>query len=138
MDAGTATDKVAEPDSPAVAKPAESEYHLDPVSTDTWKPKRRRATSARTLRLTLRSTPPGAAAFVDGARIGPTPTYWEGAASGKPRNFVFTLRGHAMARYRFVPTTDGVVHATLKKLVAEPTDAGSAPGDEAPPTPPSH
>jgi len=112
------------------------DFHLDTASTGTWQPTRKRSAPGRTLRLTLRSTPPSAMATVDGMRIGPTPTYWEGPATGKPRNFVFTLRGHAMARYRFVPTTDGVVHATLKKLVVDPTDAGVTEQRPAPASPP--
>ena len=48
-------------------------------------------------------------------------------ATGKPRNFVFTRRGYAMARYRFVPVTDGVVHGTLDKLTSPQPDAGPVP-----------
>jgi hypothetical protein len=33
------------------------------------------------------------------------------------------LSGHALARYRFVPLRDGVVHATLARIVTE-ADAG--------------
>lgn len=112
-------------------------YHLDVPTSVGWRPTREQSAPARVLRLTLRSTPPGATALVDGVPIGATPTYWEGPASGKPRNFVFTLRGHSMARYRFVPTTDGVVHATLKKLAAEPADAGPAHDEPAENEPPA-
>jgi hypothetical protein len=76
-----------------------------------------------TLHLVLRSSPPGALAAVDGTVVGPTPTYWRGAATGKPREFTFVLSGHALARYRFVPLRDGVVHATLARIVTE-ADAG--------------
>jgi len=99
-------------------------YHLDEGSSTGWHPAHDKSSPQRILRLTLRSTPPGATALVDGVPIGTTPTYWEGPATGKPRNFVFTLPGHTLARYRFVPTTDGVVHATLKKLAAQTPDAG--------------
>lgn len=106
------------------AKEPASDYHLDVASSARWRPTHEKPAESRILRLTLRSTPPGATALVDGMPIGPTPTYWEGPATGRPRNFVFTLPGHNMARYRFVPTTDGVVHATLKKLAADTPDAG--------------
>jgi hypothetical protein len=107
-------------------------YHLDTGGKGAWKPRRGKAAPPRILRLTLRTSPPGAMAHVDGTPIGVTPTYWEGPATGKPRDFVFTLRDHAMARYRFVPVTDGIVHGQLRKLVTIPPDAGAA--EVAPPT----
>lgn len=117
---------------PAPPTPA---YHLDVGPSTGWSPASEKKSPPRILRLTLRSTPPGATALVDGVPIGSTPTYWEGPATGKPRNFVFTLPGHNMARYRFVPTTDGVVHATLKKLAADLPDAGPAgEGETKPPS----
>jgi hypothetical protein len=118
---------------PSAASSSEVNFHLDTATKDIWKPERKPAVPPRTLRLTLRSAPPGATALIDGIAIGVTPTYWEGPATGKPRDFVFTLRGYAMARYRFVPTTHGTVHATLKKLVAAATDGGAQPSDEATP-----
>ena len=102
-------------------------FHLDTGGTDVWQPQRDKRNPSRTLRLTLRSSPPGAMAHVDGVPVGATPTYWEGKATGKPRNFVFTRRGYAMARYRFVPVTDGVVHGTLDKLTSPQPDAGPVP-----------
>jgi hypothetical protein len=113
----------------AKAAPAATDlggFHLDTGGADIWKPRRDKRNPSRTLRLTLRSSPPGAMAQVDGVPVGVTPTYWEGAATGKPRNFVFTLRGYSMARYRFVPVTDGVVHGKLDKLTSLPVDAGAA------------
>ena len=79
--------------------------------------------NGRTLELTLRSSPAGALAAVDGVVIGRTPTYWEGDFTGREREFTFVLPGHAIGRYRFVPTTSGVVHAPLIKLET-PHDAG--------------
>jgi hypothetical protein len=75
------------------------------------------APQRRHLELTLRSTPAGAIAAVDGLVIGPTPTFWTGKVTGRPREFTFALDGYALARYRFVPVQDGVVHATLKPEV---------------------
>jgi hypothetical protein len=103
------------------------DYHLDPgPGMPPPRPTRARSSTPTTLHLTLRSTPAGAMAHVDGVPIGVTPAYWEGPAHGRPRDFVFTLRGYAMARYRFVPVTDGVVHGKLVKLVVPPADAGVA------------
>ncbi len=78
----------------------------------------------RMVELTLRSTPPGAEAAIDGRLIGPTPTYWRGPLTGQPREFTFVMPDYAMARYRFVPTTNGVVHATLLPLMNGEADAG--------------
>jgi hypothetical protein len=69
------------------------------------------------IELVLRSTPPGAIASIDGKPIGNTPTFWRGAADGKPHEYTFTKRGYSMARYRFVSTQSGVVHGSLKALV---------------------
>jgi hypothetical protein len=81
---------------------------------------RRDSRGSEKLQLVLRSSPPGALAAVDGKIIGPTPTYWRGDASGNAREFTFVLDGHALARYRFVPLRDGVVHATLKRVTDKP------------------
>ena len=77
----------------------------------------------KTIQIILRSTPPGAIAAVDGKIIGKTPTYWEGAATGRAREFTFVLSGYGMARYRFVPIKSGVVHATLDRVMMS-SDAG--------------
>ena len=78
----------------------------------------------RTLEILLRSTPSGATAAVDGLVIGRTPTYWEGPFTGRQHEFTFVLPGYAMARYRFVPISNGVVHGRLTRIVGEP-DAGA-------------
>lgn len=71
----------------------------------------------------LRSSPTGAMAAVDGVRLGPTPVLWEGLLDGQPREFTFVMAGHALARYRFVPITGGIVHGTLVKITDD-RDAG--------------
>jgi hypothetical protein len=78
---------------------------------------------AHAIQVTLRSTPSGATAAVDGTVLGPTPAYWGGDADGREHEFTFDLTGYALARYRFVPITSGVVHARLEPIVEE-TDAG--------------
>jgi hypothetical protein len=81
--------------------------------------------AAHPIAITLRSSPPGATAAVDGTAVGTTPAYWAGDADGREHEFTFDLRGYALARYRFVPITSGVIHARLDPI-AEETDAGVA------------
>ena len=91
----------------------------------------------------LRSTPQRAEAAVDGVPLGPTPAYWNGIADGHEHEFTFVLPGHAVARYRFVPITSGVIHARLEPISDDQADAGCRrpaarhPGDRAvaPPIP---
>ena len=64
----------------------------------------------------LRSTPQNADVSVDGVNLGSTPAYWNGTADGREHEFVFVLPGHAVARYRFVPITSGVIHARLEPI----------------------
>lgn len=90
----------------------------------------------RAIDVTLRSSPPGAVAAVDGVSIGPTPAFWSGFADGREHQFVFTLPGHAIARYRFVPVSSGVIHARLDPIAVE-RDAGVAPPPEVVPQPPA-
>jgi hypothetical protein len=73
--------------------------------------------SRRTVEILLRSSPPGALALVDGEQIGKTPTYWEGEFTGREREFTFVLPGYALARYRFVPIANGIVHAKLDAVL---------------------
>jgi hypothetical protein len=82
------------------------------------------------IQITLRTSPPGASAAVDGTPVGTTPAYWSGDADGREHEFTFDLRGYALARYRFVPITSGVIHARLDPI-AEETDAGVAISPEA-------
>jgi hypothetical protein len=67
-------------------------------------------------RITLRSTPTGAAVKIDGHAVGSTPTVAEVVADDQVHEFVFTLDGYAPQRYTFPPVKDGVVHASLKPL----------------------
>jgi hypothetical protein len=85
---------------------------------------------AHSIQITLRTSPPGATAAVDGTPVGTTPAYWSGDADGREHEFTFDLRGFALARYRFVPITSGVIHARLDPI-AEETDAGVAVSPEA-------
>ena len=72
----------------------------------------------------LRSSPQLAQAAVDGVPLGPTPAYWNGMADGREHEFTFVLPGHAVARYRFVPITSGVIHARLDPISDDQSDAG--------------
>ena len=74
----------------------------------------------------LRSSPQNAEAAVDGVPLGPTPAYWSGVADGREHEFTFVLPGHAVARYRFVPITSGVIHARLEPISDDQSDAGVA------------
>ena len=87
--------------------------------------------AGRPIEVTLRSSPPGATAAVDGTVVGTTPAYWGGEADGHEHEFTFDLKGFALARYRFVPVTSGVIHARLDPI-ADETDAGVSPETAAP------
>jgi hypothetical protein len=76
------------------------------------------------LQLTLRSTPSGASAILDGRLIGTTPLRWVIEDDGKLREFRFELAGHAPWRLRFAPSRDGVIHATMEPSAALAPDAG--------------
>jgi hypothetical protein len=105
--------------------------------------------SRRTVEILLRSSPPGALALVDGEQIGKTPTYWEGEFTGREREFTFVLPGYALARYRFVPIANGIVHARLDAVLGSGPlpfppipekekprrPAGARPAPPPPPTP---
>src|SRR5688572_1163951 len=60
------------------------------------------------LRLSLRSTPPGADAAVDGRPVGVTPVVHEIEEDGRPHEFTFVKTGYIMERYKFQPVRDGV------------------------------
>lgn len=100
-----------------------SGMHLDEGGGEHVAPPRPTSRGQRPIDVTLRSTPPGAEVAVDGVVVGTTPTYWPGDADGREHEFTFALPGHAVARYRFVPVTSGVIHARLEPIVDEP-DAG--------------
>jgi hypothetical protein len=114
--------------------------HLDDDDpTTTSDPLPPRARSRRLIEILLRSTPPGATAYVDGKAVGVTPTYWEGEFTGRARDFTFTLPGY-FARYKFVPTQNGIVHARLSPVLTMPgtpmVPVPTAPAEPAPPEPP--
>jgi hypothetical protein len=102
-----------------------SGMHIDGVDVaggrigtpDRTKPKNGR--TARPIDIILRSSPSGARAAVDGVYIGNTPTYWFGESDGREHEFTFTLPRHAVARYRFIPFSNGVVHGTLDPVADE-------------------
>jgi hypothetical protein len=76
----------------------------------------------------LKSEPSGATVLVDGENLGVTPKYWAGVADGNEHEFAFTKPNYALARYRFVPITSGVLHATLERVsLGEAPDAGLEP-----------
>ena len=76
----------------------------------------------------LKSEPAGATVLVDGENLGVTPKYWSGVADGNEHEFAFTKPNYALARYRFVPITSGVLHATLERVsLGEAPDAGLEP-----------
>ena len=98
--------------------------HVDEdVTPPAVRRRRSRAGPGRPIDVTLRSSPPGAQVAVDGTVIGNTPSFWSGNADGREHEFVFTMRGYAIARYRFVPVTSGVIHGRLDPI-HEDNDAG--------------
>lgn len=99
------------------------------------RPTSRSARDRKPVQILLRSTPPGAIAAVDGVRVGATPVLWEGDATGDTREFTFVLAGHALARYRFVPVTSGIVHGTLQKVTDDTRAQAPAIPPAAPPPP---
>ena len=100
-----------------------SSMHLDDVTVHR-PPPAARGKASHEIALTLRSTPSGAIARVDGVEVGPTPTFWSGAFDGQPHDFTFTLDHYATQEYRFVPVTSGVVHARLDRVASDEVDAG--------------
>ena len=113
-------------DAPAVAvRPAPTEWVRPP--SDDHRPPPQANRVGRPIDVILRSTPQNADVSVDGVNLGSTPAYWNGMADGREHEFVFVLPGHAVARYRFVPITSGVIHARL-----EPINDDQGSGFEAP------
>jgi hypothetical protein len=125
---------------PATTDP-ETGFHLDDPEVEYEIPRRgARQRKGRIIQIVLRSSPPGAVAAVDGVAVGPTPTLWEGAVDATPREFTFVLPGYAIARYRFVPTRNGIVHGTLEPIKAEGEEGdpgGRRPARAPAPAPPA-
>ena len=101
--------------------------HLDEGGTGKVPPKQKANRPARPIDITLKTTPAGAEARVDGVLIGLTPTFWFGESDGREHEFTFTRRGYATGRYRFVPIQSGVVHAQLEPVAEDNPDAGIKP-----------
>ncbi|HEY5945838.1 MAG TPA: PEGA domain-containing protein [Kofleriaceae bacterium] len=101
-----------------------SGMHMDDdVTAPPVNPQPQPSRPGRPIDVTLRSSPPGAQVAVDGSVLGNTPAFWSGMADGREHEFVFTMRGYAIARYRFVPVASGVIHGRLD-LIHEENDAG--------------
>ena len=115
------------PDPAASSARSIGDYHLDDDPEPTQTTRARQRVSTRPIEIILRSTPPGATAAVDGRPIGKTPTFWAGAADGRPHDFTFSMPGYAVARYRFVATKSGIVHGTLRRFVHAPDAGPTAP-----------
>jgi hypothetical protein len=79
--------------------------------------------SRRRLELSLRSTPSGAAASLDGRLVGTTPMSLEVADDNRAHEFTFVLPGHEPWKLRFAPIKDGVIHATLRPRPGDVPDA---------------
>jgi hypothetical protein len=106
-----------------------SGMHLDDDNPNGRTPPKKKSTQpAVPIGIMLKSEPSGATVLVDGENIGPTPKYWSGMADGNEHEFAFTKQNYALARYRFVPITSGVLHATLERVNSgETLDAGLEP-----------
>lgn len=115
----------ARPLGPVSTDPATTAVRVDRPAPPTNRP-------SHPIDVILRSTPNSAQVAVDGMPLGPTPAYWNGTADGREHEFTFVLPGHAVARYRFVPITSGVVHARLEPIPSEEIDAGVPTGVVAP------
>lgn len=83
--------------------------------------------TGRPIEIVLRSSPPHSLVAVDGVQLGITPQVWAGT-TGSEHEFTFVLKQHAVARYRFVPITSGVVHARLEAIVDDTPGAATSPG----------
>jgi hypothetical protein len=84
------------------------------------------------VQLLLRSTPPGAVVLADGVRVGSTPVLWLGEP-GAAHEFTFGLPGHAVARYKFIVVSAGVVHARLNRVTSDPVLPPELPVGSPPP-----
>jgi hypothetical protein len=119
---------------PLPAEPADGELDDISGSRREWRTGTR---PRRPLEITLRSTPSGATAAVDGVIVGRTPALWEGEFTGREREFTFVLPGYSMARYRFAPITSGVVHGRLERMGDGDAGVPQIPQPELPHRPPA-
>ena len=104
-----------------------SGLHLDDDGAGVARPVRPKNRPTRPIDVVLKSSPTGATAAVDGVQVGLTPAFWFGESDGREHEFTFVLRGYAVARYRFVPVSSGVVHARLEHVTEDHIDAGAEP-----------
>nr|HEX4314764.1 hypothetical protein [Kofleriaceae bacterium] len=134
MAAGSATPTAQPPTAPPPT-PDTPGTHLDDDALPRTPPHAQpvQHVPSRPIDVTLRTTPAGARATVDGQPMGTTPTFWAGDANGKEHEFTFVYDGraangqrYAVARYRFVPVASGIIHVKLEPLVGEDPAAGSA------------
>ncbi len=124
LDAGREAVTEVEPFDPSSGLHLDDDGRRTVTSGDRSRAKNR---EKRPIDVILRSSPPGARVSVDGAPIGTTPAYWFGDADGREHEFTFVMPRHAMARYRFVPLTSGVVHARLEPVADERHDENLQP-----------
>jgi PEGA domain len=112
-----------------------SGMHLDDDSgSGSAKAPRRPKIQGVPIGILLKSEPTQANVTVDGENLGVTPKYWSGVADGTEHVFSFTKANYALAHYKFVPITSGVVHATLVRVSSgETLDAGLDPISAPPP-----
>jgi hypothetical protein len=106
-----------------------SGMHLDDDSGNgSGKAPRRPKIQGVPIGILLKSEPSQANVSVDGEFLGVTPKYWSGVADGTEHVFAFTKANYALAHYKFVPITSGVIHATLVRVASgETLDAGLDP-----------
>jgi hypothetical protein len=104
-----------EPSAPVVAKEAPEEIAAKP------EPAAPPPSAKAKLQISLRSTPGGAEAQVDGKPAGKTPVTVPVDDDGKEHEFVFLLPGYGMERYKTSPLKNGVIHARMRPV---PADAG--------------
>ena len=106
-----------------------SGMHLDDDSNSApGKPSRRPKVQGVPIGILLKSEPTNANVSVDGEYLGVTPKYWSGTADGTEHVFAFTKANYALAHYKFVPISSGVLHATLVRVSSgETLDAGLDP-----------
>jgi hypothetical protein len=112
-----------------------SGMHLDDDVGTRPVPPPRPSRAPHPIEITLRSSPGGAQAAVDGQPVGNTPAFWAGDADGREHTFTFVSRGYAAAIYRFVPVASGVIHARLEPITDENSDAGVPPPELVQPPP---
>ncbi|HEY4238875.1 MAG TPA: hypothetical protein VGM88_03635 [Kofleriaceae bacterium] len=128
---------VPEPVAPPEVPPpvATGPVHYDDDVPDHRPSRAGGARAGRPIEILLRSSPVIAQVAVDGRPLGATPQLWQGEADGKLHEFTFRANGYALARYRFLPITSGVVHASLEVITDEPNEVQGPPEVQRAPDP---